>query len=300
MRWHGMPCLLLNLEIKACGISDCPYDPQGILIEPFIGVLYTADHFFLKILHAAIRIDQTASVIICHSVDRKIPPHQVICDIRRERDLQKIGAFLISRVDPVGRDLISVFSDKDCHRSAPVFRISRPGEHRFHLFRECGCGYIPFPRLPCKNRVTHTSSDSEGLIPVFFQFFNYSLYLFRQSEFHGCTPSFTGIFKTGIFKSSQNFPLNRETGCRKPEQPVSARLSCFILVPNSKAWGLILYPMSKISFILRIHLTSKVTRILRQRLISLAPVYKFASLLAAADAGSILRSLRLVTKRHAP
>ena len=113
---HSFPCSRFYGKPKLGRKADRPHDAQGIFFKAFIGIAHAADHFPLEIPHAPVQVHQPGIRIVGHRIDRKIPPHEVVGQIRRKRDFVGMSPVRIFPVQPVCRHLKSVLFEHDRHR----------------------------------------------------------------------------------------------------------------------------------------------------------------------------------------
>ena len=169
----GIRCSRLDWEIQLCRKTYRTKNPQCVFRKTLLRISHTPDQMMVQILHSAKYIHQTHLVIIRHGIDRKISSSQILFQPVGKLYLLWMSAVLICTIDPVGRHLKAVLTEKNRNRSMLDPCINRPAEQLFYLFRLCRSRNIPVLWPSCKDRISHAAPHRKCLIPMKLQIIDY-------------------------------------------------------------------------------------------------------------------------------
>ena len=185
-------CLGFDLIIQLCGKSYCTHNPKRILPKPLLRVSNTTDHAILDILHPTENINQTFFGIICHRIDGKIAPAQILLQVGGESHILRMPAICIFSVDPIGGYFKSFLAQHNRNRTMLDSCINSTPEQPFNFHRVSICRNIPVSRYPLQNGISDTAAYHICFMPCLMQG--------RQN--HSC---FLRNFNMNIFISAHFF-----------------------------------------------------------------------------------------------
>ena len=175
-----------GLERKAepCGEAHRPHDAERVLVEARVRIADAADDAALDILHAAVEIHEAPLIVVGHRIDREIPAHQVVPQIRGERHLIRMAPVGVAAIDPVGRDLEAFVVQHDRHRAVPDPRVDGSSKAGLHLLRLRGRGDVPVLRGEGQHGISHTAANGIGFKPMPLQNVDDIFHFRRQFQTH--------------------------------------------------------------------------------------------------------------------
>ena len=112
------------------------------------------------------QINQPVPFVICHRINGKIPPFQILCKTCGKGNLRRMPAVLILAVHTVGRHLKPLSVKQHRHGSVLDPGIDSTGKQCFDLSWQSRRRNIPVLRLSAQHRVPHTAAYRIRLVPV--------------------------------------------------------------------------------------------------------------------------------------
>ena len=160
----SLPGILVNPIVQLCGKPDRTHHSKRILCKALHRIAYSAYDPPIDISDTVEFIDQTFCRTVCHCIDRKIPPFQILQETCGKRDMLRVTPIRIFSINPVSCHLIARAIHH--HRHSPVLNsgIHRSAEYPLGVLRLCRRCNVPVIRHPVKEAVAHAASDHICLI----------------------------------------------------------------------------------------------------------------------------------------
>ena len=77
----GFLCTRFYGKSQLGGKADSSQNPQRIVLKPLHGITHAADHLFFHVIHSAKKIYKSPLRMICHGINGKISPFQILFKI---------------------------------------------------------------------------------------------------------------------------------------------------------------------------------------------------------------------------
>ena len=164
--------------------SKCTQNAQRILLKPRLCVSDTAYAFVFQILFSAKRVAQSAPRTPRHGIDRKIPPREVLHNIRYKRHGIRSAPVRIRAFRAECCDFYRFSVHDNGYRSMleTGFNDMQIGKNLFRLFR-CSCrAQIIIMRLSACQPVAHCAADNIAGKSRLFQPLHDAMNLLRHIE----------------------------------------------------------------------------------------------------------------------
>ena len=143
---NGLLCSLFYGIPQLGGKANRPHHTQRVFLKTLLGLTHTPDKLPFHILQPAKGIHQPRPVVICHSINGKIPALQVFPQVRSKGNLLRMPAVLIFPVNTVSGHLEAFPPQHHRHRPMLYPRIYGMPEKGLHLLRAGRSGNIPVIR----------------------------------------------------------------------------------------------------------------------------------------------------------